>query len=965
MPRKFTIGRQNEQSFNKEMHDLFMVMKHINDGHKTPVEDEQAEIPYGAVWNDVSFGKNILKAYSQNRGWEPFFKGYYHPANLRQNPSMPVDGQIRLNSEDVIEYYDENTGSWIAAKALDANEHSYGVSGFDNFVNIFPLVPSIQAEGKNTYLIPNELAGRMFDGNKYIHPNDPAYAKDSDVTISFNDKDLIEKESWIHINPKRLNITSKKLFKVNKDISTQKAYQIDINPYNTEFYGVDKTTKKGYLLRYKSDDINSCDYTYTDIGIQLTSKAYKYDYIYAISYAFASSAYPGSLIRKSLTVGKQDEVFVGAYNKHPFIFLDGLYLEQNFYNYDHQEGTVEITNDDITQKMDLVSVIFKDYSREGDAYREYTINQTNLHGTDAVVGPLTANTQAFKKPMAFVSGIMGGTVNIMTPDEVIINGTEATIKNIGPIAVGDEFKVMIVETEGMYLDTGAIDETLAITSPQITGEHQYILFVDGLMMSPREFKVSEGQIKITGAHQGQQWVLLKVDSSDETALIFDSPVSSFSVRIIDNNQNVTYNNCDSAVVYVGDGVLIDQAALEVTQEPTKGMAGQLIKCKKLLDDGTAIESFKIWDYQTYSWLQIEDDAIVKEIASLVTYYATKGSISIIDNSFEGQNMTYYSYTYNNSIDEPLLHDTRILTLDNRILNVNFDHVFRPGQGSLSTFINKIQIISEEDPIGNGRFTIPELEGIRMIDDKGKDWSTEPEFAHLSHAYDNGELLYIVERAEENERVACRREVLTAKDRDANLINGYNTTLRLVPGVVSVYVNGVKLERQDFTIYGENTIVLHTDIVGGQEHYNPSDQTTWNKYSVTNEFGEIQYVDCVQPDEIIVEVREDFRLKSLTLPVRYAGQYIFSVSDDGLSESILNTKDYVKIYINGAIYTGEYTISKDAGVISLDDPQVHDMLGVDAIDVYFSKNPKAYQEYQEEYGKYYPAKTQDRVTFEWR
>lgn len=967
MPRKFTTGRQNEQSLNKEMYDLFMIMKYINNGHKVPVQDEQTEIPYGALWNDDAYGMNILKAYSQNRGWEPLFKDFYHPANLLQKPKMPTHGQTFIDAadNDILKYYDENTGSWIAAKAIDANEHNQGVGGFDNFVNIFPLVPAITNEGKNNYLVPNELAGKMFDGDKYIHPNDPAYTKDSEITISFADKDLVEKESWIHVNPSRLNITSKKLFKVNKDINTEKAYEIDINPYNTEFYGVDKTTKKGQLLRYKSDDINLTDYTYTDVGIKLTSRAYKYDYVYAISYSFASSTYPGSLIRNSLTIGSKDEIFVGAYNKHPFIFLDGLYLEQNFYNYDHQEGTVEIVNDDITQRMDLVSVIFKDYSREGDVYKEYTINQTNLQGVDAIVGPLTANTQAFVKPMAFVSGIMGGTVNIMTPDEIIINGAEATIKNIGPIATGDEFKVMIVETEGMYLDTGAIDSTLAIKSPQITGEHQYVLFVDGLMMSPRDFKISEGEIKITGAVEGQQWVLLKVDSNEETALIFDSPVSAFSVRIIDNNLNNTYNNCDCAVVYVGDGILIDQATVEVQKEPTKGIAGQIIKCKKILDDGTAIESYKIWDYQTYSWLQINDQAIIDEINSLVTYYATKGSISITDNSFVGQNMTYYSYTYNNSIDEPLLLDTRVLNPDKLNYNVNFDHVFRPNQGSLSTYINKLLMLSEEDPMGNGRFTIPDLASINMIDTDGKDWSTEAGFEHIANPYDGGELLYIVERSEKNESVACRRQVLTAKDRDPNLVNGYKTELRLIPGVVSVYVNGIKLEREDFTIYGENTIVLHLDIIGGQENYNPNDQNTWDKFGVIDETGNIQYVDCLQSDEIIVEVREDFRLRSLTLPVRYAGQYIFSVADDGLAESMLNTKDHVKIFINGVIYTGEYTISRDAGVITLDDPLIHDTLGVDPIDVYFATHPEAYQEYQEEYGKYYPAKPKDKVTFEWR
>ena len=948
MPRKFTIGRQNEQLLNKELHDMFMALKYLNTGYNTPVKDEQTDIPYGAVWMDPSFGKNVLKAYSQNRGWEPVFKNYYHPANILQKPDSPTHGQTWIDSSknDLLHYYDENTGSWIAVSALAANKNDVGISGFDNFVNIFPLVPSITEGNKHSYLVPSELAGRMFDGGTYIHPSSEHYKKESEVSISFNDQNLTEQESWIHINPSRLNACEKKLVKVNKEVSSEKAYIIDINPYNTEFYGIDTITKKGTLLRYKSDDATS-DYTHTDVGIRLTPKAYKYDYVYAISYSFATSNYPGSLIRQSLTVGTEDEIYVGQYNKHPFVFLDGLYLEQEIYNYDHQEGVVRITNDDITQKMDMVSVIFKDFSKgnDGRGY-EYTINQSNINGVDAVVGPLTANTQAFKKPMAFVSGVMGVTASIYTPEEVVISGTTATIKNIGPIANGDEFKVMIAESDGMYLDSGEITETKAIKSDTITGADTYIVFVDGLLMSPNDLKLSEGEIKISGAVQGQQWILLKVADEEETAVIFDSVVSNYSIKINDNNEVIPYNNCDNAVVYVGEGVLVDLKAVERGELPKKGVAGQVIKHKKILEDGTAIEGYKIWDYISYSWIDIEDTELITQISKLPTYFSTKGSISIIDNSFVGDPLTYYAYTYNNSIDEPLLYDMRYTTVDTpKQFKVNFDHVFRPNVGALTTYLNNLLILPEEDPSGNGAFTMPEID-------------------QEKNPYDEGEILYIVERPELNEDVACKRETLTAENRDPSLANTYTTNLSLIPGVVNVFVNGVKLEREEYSLVNEHSIMIHFDIVGGQSHYQTNDKNTWNKYAVYTSEG-IKTMDCIQPDEIIVEVREDYRLKTQTLPVRYAGQQYFSVDDDGLAETLLNTKDYVKIYINGIIYTGEYTINRDAGVIVLEDANITNNLNIDAMDRYFTQNPEAYAKYQQEYGKYYPKKVVDRITFEWR
>lgn len=949
MPRKFNIGRQNEQSFNKEIHDMFMTLKYLNTGSHTPIKDEQADIPYGAVWMDPSFGKNVLKAYSQNRGWEPVFRNYYHPANLMQKPESPTHGQIWIDSSknDLLHYYDENTGSWIAVSALSANKNDVGVSGFDNFVNIFPLVPAITNNNKHSYLIPSELAGRMFDGGTYIHPSNPSYEKESDVTISFNDQDLIEKESWIHVNPSRLNACEKKIIKVNKDVSTEKAYIIDINPYNTEFYGIDKNTKKGTLLRYDSNNINNCDYTYTDVGIKLTTKAYKYDYIYSISYSFATSNFPGSLVKKSTVVGTEDEIYVGSYNKHPFVFLDGLYLEQEIYNYNHQEGVVTIVNDDITQKMDMTSVIFKDFSKGNDSTPyEYTINQANINGVDAIIGPLTANTQAFKKPMAFVSGVMGVTTNIYTPEEIIINGTQATIKNIGPIAKDDSFKVMIAETDGMFLDSGEIDETKAIKSETILENETYIVFVDGLLMSPNDLKVSQGQIRISGAVTGQQWVLLKTNSAEETSVIFDSVISHHSIRITNNNENVAYNNCDEAIVYVGDGVLVDTKAIDKGIPPKKGVAGQIIRCKQEVATGIVETTYKIWDYKTYSWLDIKDSSLTKELSKLPTYFSTKGSISILDTDFVGQDLTYYAYTFNNSIDEPLLYDKRATTIDgDKTFNVNFDHTFRPGLGSLTTYLNNMLVLPEEDPSGNGRFTMPEFE-------------------QELNPYDNGELLYIVERAEENEDVACKRETLTAENRNPSLTNTYTTNTSLIPGVVNVFVNGVKLEREEFSLVNENNIMIHFDVIGGQSHYQADNQNTWNKFSVYTAEG-IKTIDCTQPDEIVVEVRQDFRLKTQTIPVRYTGQQYFSTQDDGLAESLLNTKDLVKIYINGIIYTGEYTINRDAGILVIEDATITQNFNVDVIENHFIKNPVAYAKYQQEYGKYYAKKVIDKITFEWR
>ena len=50
---------------------------------------------------------------------------------------------------------------------------------------------------------------------------------------------------------------------------------------------------------------------------------------------------------------------------------------------------------------------------------------------------------------------------------------------------------------------------------------------------------------------------------------------------------------------------------------------------------------------------------------------------------------------------------------------------------------------------------------------------------------------------------------------------------------------------------------------------------------------------------------------------------------------------------------------------LEDANITNNLNVDAMDRYFTQNPEAYAKYQQEYGKYYPKKVVDRITFEWR
>lgn len=61
MARKFTTGRQNDLVLNQELHQALLALKYFNNGEIEPIQDKQAPIPVGAIWNDRGRGKNIIK----------------------------------------------------------------------------------------------------------------------------------------------------------------------------------------------------------------------------------------------------------------------------------------------------------------------------------------------------------------------------------------------------------------------------------------------------------------------------------------------------------------------------------------------------------------------------------------------------------------------------------------------------------------------------------------------------------------------------------------------------------------------------------------------------------------------------------------------------------------------------------------------------------------------------------------
>ena len=932
MSRKFNIGRQNDFALNKEMHDLLMSLRYINNGVDEPVQDLQTPIPVGSVWNDINRGKNILKVNTTNNGWEPMFTGHYHPVDLFTKPLNPMHGQLWIDGskDNTLHFYDENTNAWIAVRAAQTNSNQILVDMHNNFMHMFPLKDMDSESEVNTksFLVPHEGYGKLTDDGLFIHPSSDKYEVISDVGVKY--KSTSDMASWVHANPHKMFTMEKKLVKV------EDKYIHGLFDNNTEFFYLDSDGWK-HMLPFDNVSLVG-DFKPFDKGIELVSdRAIQSKFIMMYAYSFYDTSRPGKLIRKDFKVGNQAEVHVGLSTKHPMVFMDGLYLEQHKYDYDKVTGNITI-HDRIINPMDIMAIVFKH-----NEVVDFEINQTIDGSNDALVGTLKKD---YVRPMVFVSGVMGA--QFFSPEQIIYDKTNKTItvKNWGPHQPNDISYAMVVEADNSYVCHGEFDDTKTIYSDNIIGDHEdYMVWADGVLVSSKHLDIMPGAIKINNAIAGVEYVLLKINDESETAVLFDGKAMNYTIAI-KNPDGTLYNECDNACVFVDGKALMMKDTIEKSILPVKGAQGQIVKIKNT-EDGD-VYSYYIYNDSVARWEALSEEEI-EEVDRLVKADYSAGSIMV--DAPDGSTLgTYYAYTYANSVEEPLLKGKRTLIEDKDVYAVNVQHKFNNGQGALTVFTNKLYNSSIiEEASNTGKIIVPKLEKVNS----------------MFSPYDNGELLYYVERPEKTESASCIRESLTAANRNPQYQNGYTTNISLMPGVVSVYLNGVRLERNDFTVIDDHTIMLHVNAVGGQRNYNPDDKSTWNKYLFYNSKGEYE-ISSLRDDIVVIEVRQDFSLKTQTIPVRYPGQRIFFMEDDGIPKSLILTQDIIKIFINGVIYDGEYNINKENGSITLLDSELESMLNVDPIARFFETHPVEYDEYIQEYGKPYTAKKQiDKITFEWR
>lgn len=142
--RRFDIGRQNETLLNEEHYNIFKILEPYlkagspNDPSTGPVSGQGIDgIKEGAMWIDRNLDptNSDLKYYS-NGQWNLFFKDRFKITGdiiSIDEPSEPIEGQLWIDSQGVLNYY--HKGVFKPIKAVPDNSYeNVNLQGFEDFI---------------------------------------------------------------------------------------------------------------------------------------------------------------------------------------------------------------------------------------------------------------------------------------------------------------------------------------------------------------------------------------------------------------------------------------------------------------------------------------------------------------------------------------------------------------------------------------------------------------------------------------------------------------------------------------------------------------------------------------------------------------------------------------------------------------------------------------------------------------
>lgn len=951
--RKFNIGRGSDQLVNEELHKIVESVRHLLD---TPTKVNPEGKLHGSLWLDLA--KKELNYYDKDhKKWNNVFENKFKIVDRIMDNVMPADpviGQLWIYN-GMLMYFDG--ARWEPIKALVQDGSQINLAAFEDFMVLSPLAAignevvddayqlailggKLDLVNHSQFIETDEKFGPNWispvaDGNftetvippdvmsQYLVPNididrfyiDGALANDyhevSKICINYPKAKIYDKTpSLVHVNPGKITAINKRLVKIDKANP-----KILVAAYNTEFYGFHSNSKSGRLLR-ESETQDIGDYIIIPEGIILNyDAAQHYDYVLAITYKFSWIKSSGRL-NKTSNKDYSTSYYVSK-SGGPFnVFVEGYDLENKHWDYDDLSKVINLSEE--TKELEVS--VMKSSKREYGYIREIDLQG---RGVIKLLSP-------YIKPLILVNGEAihptAGDYEVVG-DKIYVNGAH---RNMSWCVVELED---IIAHDDMYYDAGIVTEDyfgeaiIRYDMATIPADNGMVLFIDGLLVKKEDIQRNDisGYITVPGLKIGQEYILLK----DKYHNLYDSKdlVPAFSS-----------GRADESLVFLNGELILNDVAIATfdTKEVLKLTAANG-EVKLFLDstlDRTSGE-FCIFDTYTDSWLPLATLDITALKNFCYSYDNTMSAVKI-NIPFTDKDLFYiFAYNFANQIENPLIVRSLVAN-DEDTFNVSVSYI--PEIGSLSVWVNGIRQYYVQEFVDGSGFKLPNKV--------------------------TGKVTYIIERPEKGNAVACEMEVLGPASVIPTSLNVYKTKTSLYPGRVTVYVSGLRMPKESWTILGNNTILIkdHSTMLLGHPNNFPVNK-------MHNQKGEIVDVTLTTCDEILIEVRQEFQRVEETINWQEFNNWDIGIDKYDLPKEILEAQDEILIFING-VFTAlrnDYGYHKDRGrgCVTILSSSVIDALCTDPFYTILETNIEKKLAYVSKYGSQYLPKIDNRITLEWR
>lgn len=1028
--RNFKIGRQSEQFLNDKFHLIYEALKEINYRKNENKGEEPDSKVDGALWFDkidnilkyydmrslswkTVFNEkfqitdqilnltmpsspvigqlwicNGVLMYFDGSSWKPIkamlqdesqwstavFEDFMIVTPLNPMPNAVVDGES--TDIDLSKFTDKLDDNHYNTNVIQPKSVKWGTDEWDNAEIKEPTVNKVPADNlKSQFVIPNLNTDRIFVDKLF----DTNYQEVSKVCIQYPTKDVYNKAvSCIHLNPGKVSKITKRFIKIDKLNST-----INISAYNTEFYGFKKGKIGGDFL-IESNNQDSGDYIPSGDYIVLNYNANQnYDYILAITYEFSSLRATGSMDHWNNENPKTS--FYLSNLKEPInVHANGLKLEEASYDIDYQNKTVTINDED----ADLVDIQMWSPYRKQFGY----IRETDLEGNGII-----RLRKRVSLPLVFVGGtlihpLFGG---IKVKGDIITIPNHSgldTMKNLAWCVVdllSDKNEVMysergeVVYEEPVFImgkedyltnnkedfivhgDMGDIDPDgfrdyilasgnlissanggiIRYDNRTIKKDDGIILFIDGFMINNDDIirNHEEGFITIKPELAiGQQYVLLR--DNDKRLYANTMLQAAYATGYLDeslvyyNGQLLLDSNCLSTIynesTEIGNGVVDNEIKYFIESDDKKGI-------------------WKIYNEYNYEWdvIDEEETPFIELIASSYSNQLT--SIKLNIEVKENDTLDVYSFKYSNSISGIYKYGEAVfLNIDEedglQIWKTGNDP-FACKQGVLNLYKNGIKLIS-----GLDFKELSENNYIKMLnpDIKKTDFIT-----------------YIIEPIEAGETYGHETILLSREDSiNTNIysIGNDDSVPDLYPGRLTVYINGLRLPKENWILLDNKRIMLKYNdykALGSDGNY-PND-TIVKPSGVVN-------ITHNYPDYILIEIRKDYDRQERTFELKEEDAMEIYLDKYNIPLDILSSKDEVLFYLNGQFLNlsrsryKDYKLDSYKGCIAITNSEIIQAFKGDLLKQLFDRNSLAYASWKaRNNNKKYESTKKNILTIVWR